>query len=515
MRSHNDEWEFILPINKPMSNEIIISSDSQVYCNLRCDDPGILREIAEYFTFMVPNARFVPSYRNKVWDGKIRLFNAYTGKFYVGLMTHLFKFCKERAYNLRFDGFSLRPKTQFTESEISRYLTDLRLASRGTLLTVQTHQKEAILAALNRSRILLLSPTGSGKSLIIYSILRKLIETQNSKILLIVPTIGLVNQMFSDFEDYSSVNGWSVEDHAQKLFYGHEKVLNKNIMIATWQSAIKLSKDFFAQFDCVIVDECHLAKNSSLTTILQGCSNAKYRIGLTGTLDGTRTHRLVVEALTGPVLKVATTKELIDKNILSKLNININLLFYGKEAREQCKGIKYPEEIQYLISNKTRNEYIINLAKSLTGNTLILYQYVDKHGAELYSIAQSTLDPNRPLFYVHGGIDFDYRENVRTQTEKSSDAIIIASLGTFSTGISIKKLHNIIFATPSKGRIRVLQSIGRQLRKSDDKDVAQLYDIIDDLSHKSSKNYSLKHGLERIKIYTEEQFDYKITKYNI
>lgn len=265
----------------------------------------------------------------------------------------------------------------------------------------------------------------------------------------------------------------------------------------------------------LVAANCHTAKSVQVSGILQKCINANYRIGLTGTLDGTRTHKLVVEALTGPVLKVASTKELIDKNILSKLNININLLFYGKEAREQCRGIKYPEEIQYLISNKTRNEYIINLAKSLTGNTLVLYQYVDKHGAELYSLAQTTLEQDRPLFYVHGGIDAEYRENVSTETEKSNNAIIIASLGTFSTGISIKKLHNIIFASPSKGRIRVLQSIGRQLRKSDDKDVAQLYDIIDDLSHKSSKNYSLKHGLERIKIYTEEQFDYKITKYNI
>lgn len=239
-----------------MNTEIIITPDTQVYCNLSCEDSGILREIAEYFTFMVPNARFVPSYRNKVWDGKIRLFNAYTGKFYIGLMTHLFKFCKERAYNLRFSGFSLRPKHNYTEREISRYLTDLQLASRGTLLTVQSHQKQAILEALNRSRILLLSPTGSGKSLIIYSILRKLIESQNSKILLIVPTIGLVNQMFSDFEDYSSVNGWNVEDYTQKLYYGHEKTLNKNVMIATWQSAAKLSNEFFAQFDTVVCDEC-------------------------------------------------------------------------------------------------------------------------------------------------------------------------------------------------------------------------------------------------------------------
>lgn len=494
--------------------QITLEQFDCVYCNLSCEDVGVLREIAEYFTFLVPNARFIPSVRNKIWDGKIRLYNPYNGKFYMGLLGYLYKFCEERNYILKFKNLVFGSGTKFSKREITDYLASLRLASRGTLLTPQSHQIEAILAALNRSRVLLLSPTGSGKSLIIYSILRKLVESQNSKILLIVPTIGLVNQMYGDFEDYSSVNNWNVEENTQKLYYGYEKNLNKNILISTWQSASKLPKEFFNQFDAVICDECHMVKNSSISYILQNCTNAKYRIGLTGTLDGTKTHKLMIEALTGPTLRVATTKELIDKNILSKLNININLLFYDKQSRQDCKKYSYEQEIAFLISNKNRNEYIVNLAKSLPGNTLILYQYVDKHGSELYNIAQNTIN-DRPIFYVHGGIDAEYRENVRTQTEISNQALIIASLGTFSTGISIKKLHNIIFASPSKGRIRVLQSIGRQLRKSEDKDVAQLYDIIDDISSSGHKNYSLKHGLERIKIYSEEQFEYKITKYNL
>lgn len=497
--------------------EIKVSQIDEVYCLISCDDAGVLYEINEYFTFTVPNARFIPSVRNKIWDGKVRLFNTMSRRLYIGLIYYLYIFTKNRNYKLLFDeNLKLDPLRNLSYSDLDLYLDSLVLASKKQRLIPQDHQKKAIKHALNNGRALLLSPTGSGKSLIIYSILRKLLsEISEYKILIIVPTVGLVHQMKSDFEDYSSLNNWNADDHIQLIYSGQSKTIEKSITISTYQSLYKNSSEYFQNFDAVIVDECHTAKSASISSILQKCTNAKFRLGLTGTLNGMKTHQLMIEGLTGKVYKVASTKELIDKNILSKLKINILNINYSKSDKKLCKGLNYPEEIKFLISNQKRNSFITNLASSLKGNTLILYQFVDSHGAQLYNDITANVDPSRKVFFVHGSVDSTYRENVRSETENSDNAILVCSLGTFSQGINIKRLHNIIFASPMKGRIRVLQSIGRQLRKSNDKDVAQLYDICDDLSSGSYKNFSLKHTLERIKIYTEEHFKFDIKKINL
>ena len=170
----------------------------------------------------------------------------------------------------------------------------------------------------------------------------------------------------------------------------------------------------------------------------------------------------------------------------------------------------YEDEVQYLISHPQRNRFIRNLTLDLKGNTLVLFSRVESHGQILYDMINNGVDENRKVFFIHGGVDVDQRERARAITEAESNAIIIASYGTFSTGINIKNLHNVIFASPSKSRIRNLQSIGRVLRKGSNKFSATLYDIADDCTHNSRKNYTLNHLIERIKIYNEENFDYEI-----
>jgi len=274
-----------------------------------------------------------------------------------------------------------------------------------------------------------------------------------------------------------------------------------------------LPKEYFHQFDYVIGDEAHLFKAQSLTTILTSCVNAKYRVGLTGTLDGTKTHKLVLEGLFGPVNKVITTRELIDKNQVSDFEIKCLILKHPDEKCLEYKDKTYQEEIQYLISNQIRNKFIKNLAVSLGKNTLILYQMVDKHGQILYDMIKDTEKiGNRKVFFVHGGTDTTDREEIRRIMEIENDAIVVASYGTFSTGINIRNLHNIIFAMPTKSSIRTLQSIGRGLRQSEGKEIATLYDIADDLRYKKHMNYTLKHFVERTKIYNDEQFPFKIYK---
>jgi superfamily II DNA or RNA helicase len=236
----------------------------------------------------------------------------------------------------------------------------------------------------------------------------------------------------------------------------------------------------------------------------------KYKFGTTGTLDGTLTHKLVLEGLFGKTHTVTTTKELIDKNTLSPFQIKCLVLQYPEKLCQQVKSYNYKEELNVIVSNEGRNRFIRNLAISLTNNTLVLFQMVEKHGRIIYDLIKEKAKDGRKIFFVYGGTETTDREDIRGIVENETNAIIVASYGTFSTGINIINLHNVIFASPSKSRVRNLQSIGRGLRKNESKEIATLYDISDDFSYKSYKNYTLKHFVERIKLYNEEQFEYTI-----
>jgi superfamily II DNA or RNA helicase len=284
------------------------------------------------------------------------------------------------------------------------------------------------------------------------------------------------------------------------------------VTISTWQSLYKLPKKFFEKYDVVIGDEAHLFKAQSLTGILNKMPHCAYRVGTTGTLDGTKTHKLVLEGIFGTVHKVTTTKTLIKNQQLADLDIQCLILEYPEEVRKAVRSHTYQEEMDFLTQHAGRNRFIRNLALAQTGNTLVLFQYVEKHGKALHADIAARAADGRQVFFVYGGTDTDQREQIRHITEKQSDAIIVASYGTFSTGINIRNLHNIVFASPSKSRIRNLQSIGRGLRTSESKTSCRLFDIGDDLSYKSKKNFTLLHMAERIRIYNDENFDYKLTK---
>ena len=489
-------------------SDIVISKKDEVYAKITCEK-HISKELSEFFTFFVPGYQFVPAYRNRVWDGKIRLYNLQTSQVYLGLLPYIEEFCNEREY--KFDYGDPRPdiEDEYSAYHAKKFIDSLNIHSRGESIEVREHQLNAYIHAMQKRRALLVSPTASGKSLIIYLIFRQLHQYQNLKGLIIVPTTSLVEQLYSDFGDYN--DGEMTDVH--RIYQGKEKETDKSLTISTWQSLYKMPKEYFHQFDYVIGDEAHLFKAQSLTTILTSCINAKYRIGLTGTLDGTKTHKLVLEGLFGTVKKVISTKELIDKQQLSNFEIKCLVLKHTDEECLKAKDYNYPEEIQYLISHEIRNKFIKNLAVSLGKNTLVLYQMVDKHGKILYDMIRETEKiGNRKVFFVHGGTDTTDREDIRKIMEIEQDAIVVASFGTFSTGINIRNLHNIIFAMPTKSSIRTLQSIGRGLRQNDGKEIATLYDISDDLRYKKHMNYTLKHFVERTKIYNEEKFPFKIYK---
>ena len=490
-----------------MANDLVITKKDEVFAKVACER-HIAMELSEFFTFFVPGYQFVPAYRNRIWDGKIRLFALQSGQIYLGLIPYLKEFCVEREYTYELEELTDDYSVYLAE----KFIKTLNLHSNGEPIEVREHQLNAYVHAMRNRRSLLLSPTASGKSLIIYLICRQLLDYQNLKGLIIVPTTSLVEQLYADFGDYASESGFKNFMHVHRIYQGKEKTTDKSITISTWQSLYQMPKEYFEQFDYIIGDEAHLFKAQSLTTIMTAANKTKYRIGLTGTLDGTKTHKLVLEGLFGPVEKVITTKELIDKKQLSDFNIKCLVLKHSDEICAEMKNATYVDEIQYLIANESRNRFIRNLTISLKTNTLVLYQMVDKHGKILFDMIKEKAG-ERKVFFVHGGTDTETREEIRGIMEKENDAIVVASFGTFSTGINIRNLHNIIFASPSKSRVRNLQSIGRGLRQSEGKEMATLYDIADDLRYKKHMNFTLQHFVERVKIYNEEQFSFKI--YNI
>lgn len=495
-----------------MTDKLIVSKKDEVYAKVTCEKHHA-QELSEFFTFFVPGYQFTPAFKNRIWDGKIRLFDLRSNTLYLGLIPYLRKFCEERQYDLEFDETGADLTDDYPVYHGEKFVADLKLQSAGKDIQVRDYQLDAFIQGMRHRRQLLLSPTASGKSLIIYLFVRQFIQYQNLRGLIIVPTTSLVEQLYSDFADYSNANGWNVEENVHRVYQGRDKQSNKNVVISTWQSLYNLPKEYFEQYDYIIGDEAHQFKAISLTKIMTNLVNTKYRIGLTGTLDGTKTHKLVLEGLFGPVRKVTSTKELIDKGQLSEFEIKCLILKHDDDICKLMKDKKYPEELEYLIFNSARNKFIRNLSLSLKGNSLILYQFVDKHGQILYNmISEAEKIGNRKVFFIHGGVDTDDREEIRKITEKENDAIIVASYGTFSTGINIRNLHNVIFASPSKSRIRNLQSIGRGLRVSETKQRAILYDIADDLRTGKHVNFTLRHFMERVKIYNDERFSYKIYK---
>lgn len=500
--------------------EIIkVKKKNEVFLHIETE-PSIEQELAEHFCFYVPGYKFMPAYKNRMWDGKIRLFDLRYKTLYGGLFEYVKEFANARQYELEVDMTTFGSPESHNVADIEGLLSEIALSVQGDHITPRDYQLDALSCALENKRSLLLSPTASGKSLIIYMAIRHHLMHKNGQILVIVPTTSLVEQLYSDFGDYSEFDDWNVQDHCHKIYSGKEKYnIDKRVVITTWQSIYKLQTKWFEDYTMVIGDEAHNFKAKSLTAILEKCVNAEYRIGTTGTLDGTQTHQLVLEGLFGPVYKVTTTKKLIEQQSLSELEIFVLLLKYKDDYCKMMSKMKYQDEVDFIVKYEPRNNFISNLAMDQEGNTLILFQFVEKHGKPLHNMLKEKFEAlprkSRKLFYVSGETDVDTREQIREITEQENDAIIVASMGTFSTGINIRRLHNIIFASPSKSQIRVLQSIGRGLRKSDDGINTKVFDIADDLHWKAKKNYTLQHAAERIKIYSKEKFDYKLHDINI
>lgn len=480
-------------------------------------DPSVLMEIHEDLSFESPGAKYDPRVRKGHWDGRIHLLDRRKGTLYAGLAPKVAEWCRAKGVALEEVGRPERKGT-WTVEETEFFISTLAMPER---FETRDYQVAAFREAMNEERRLFVSPTSSGKSMIIYWITRALPH----RTLIVVPTVGLVHQMVGDFQDYGSTQ----EIH--KIQDGRDIPPWTDVVVATWQSIYEQPPEWFDQFGVVIGDEAHLFKAKSLVTIMTNLTRCRYRFGFTGTLDGSKVHQLILEGLFGPTTHVTTTTRLMEQGYVAQLKVEVVALQHPREGRnalelktslaleenakngnKQKRGaVIYRTEIDHIYGDERRNRFIVKMASRLPGNVLLLFHHLS-HGDALYDMMVAATD--RPVHLINGGVDGLERDEIRALVDASEDAILIASVGTSATGINIRRINNLVMASPWKSRIVNLQSIGRGLRLADGKTSVTVYDVADSLSNSplQAPNTTLRHLAERVAIYEAEGFDFRVTR---
>lgn len=483
--------------------DVIIEKNDSLFAKIKCEQQ-IANEIYDYFSFFVDGYKFMPKYKKGLWNGKVYLFNFKTRLLYSGLVPDLEIFCNNNGYQYQIIDNS---SESIDKKTIKEFFESIDLITK---IKPYDYQILAAIGAIVEKTSIIQSPTGSGKSLIMFLLCNFFLNMMDKRVLIIVPNINLVEQLYSDFNDYDKTGNF--HENVNKIYDGKNKYANKKVTISTWQSIYKEEKEYFDNFDVLIIDEVHLAESKSLKTLVEKCTNSFFRIGLTATIKDTKTHIMYMKGVFGKIIKTTSTKELIKSGKLSDIFIEVYNLKYPIEERKIVYRLKeYKDEIDFLLYNDARNKFIVQIALKQPKNTLVLFSYIDKHGKILYEIAKKEAAKyGKQIYFVVGDVSIEEREKIRKMIEEHDDMIVFANFSIFGTGVNMKNLHTIIFAHPYKSKVKTLQSIGRGLRKSNDKTQMKLIDICDDLEYRKRKNITLKHTIDRLSIYDNEEFNYVI-----
>lgn len=497
--------------------KLTIEKFNDVFCKIYCDK-SIALELQTRFSFLVDGYRWHPLVKQGRWDGRKKLYNLNTRLIYTGLIPEIKKWADESEYELEIDSYYI-PKNQITKKDAEEFISSLE----NLPFQPRHYQLSAFIDFINNGRGIVLSPTGSGKSFIQYLLARWYMKNDPNDILIIVPTTSLVYQLKKDFISYGMPN---IDDIVHTIADGSQKYTDKKIVISTWQALQYIAQDkklknrqsqydpkFFQRFGTLMGDECHTFKADSLVAITEAMTETKYRFGLSGTLTDSTCNKMVLQGLFGTIRQYVTTAELIENSTLSDFDIKVLMFHYSKEVKDAFKKAKpdYPTEIDFLTASPGRNNKIANLTISCKGNTIVLFRLVEKHGKPLFELIKSKLEKmgsKRNVYFYAGEVSGKDRDELREIIENEKDAIIVGSVATIATGINIINLNNLIFAMPQRGKIKVLQAIGRVLRKNGVK--ATLFDIADDIRVGKKENYSFKHYKARLEMYVAEDFNYKI-----
>ena len=478
-------------------------------------DESIREELNDYFKFQDPG--FTPNPFSK-WDGTVRLFTKSSGLIDIGLLYEVFKFAKTNKYTLELDP-ALKYIQDIPKEEIEEFINSLnakvRTEDKKYIPAIcRDYQFDSIVTAIRHTRCVLELATSAGKSFILYVMARYYRQRRealesNLRTLIIVPSIHLVNQLYENFEEYSEGTEWKPWYYTQLICEGATRYVNKDIVISTWQGIQNQDKDWFHQFGDVVVDEVHTAKGEKLSYILNNCINCDQRLGVTGTLANTTVAALQVVAHFGSYHKIITARELIDQGYAADIKINMIELQHTMADAIEMNGADYQKEIEFLISHELRNRLIARMALALKGNVAIMFERIDAHMMLVYEILTAT---KKNVFVINGEVKSSDRVAIQKAIEEGEDITLLASYGTMQQGVSIKKLHHLILAHPSKSYIRIIQTLGRLMRIHSTKDVAQIWDLVDNLIYNRMYNHAIRHSHERYKFYLQERHPVKFTK---
>lgn len=485
--------------------ELIVEKINNVDLRVKCD-MGQKMELKAFSSFYAPAYQYHPKFKMRIWDGKVSYFDVRNNTLPIGLLPELFKFAKKFNYNIKldFDINELKPE-EVSDSFLEEFYAKL---FESTEIKPRDYQHAAIKSALNNRRGVIQAATGAGKSLIIYSLIRFLMA-EGKKVILVVPSVSLVNQMYSDFVDY----GWlKAYEYVEKLYSGEKPTFGKEVLITTYQSLMKRPPAFFEKYEAIINDEAHSVKSVELQKIAKKCINAETRIGLTGTMPKELSDKYNIQGMLGPVIYNVKSKTLIDKGHLSKIKVVNTFLQYPEAIKQLGKRRSYHDEIRLIEETPERNNIFKYLFTKIPDgqNSIILADRLE-HIDSIAKYIEENVDDKYTLYVINGSVKPTDRELIRKKIETEKNIILVATYGTVSTGINIKRIHNVILASSSKSEIRVLQSIGRGLRTHANKEGVIIFDLIDDFSYENkngnlTKNHVYKHWDERYKYYKEQEF---------
>jgi len=488
--------------------KITATKINESYFYIEVDDGDLLYELEDRFAIYRDGYQFHPAYKNHSWDGRDRYFKVLTHYFPVGLVGELEKYCKQKGHKLTF--LNYEPNPEWISREKLR--ANNRQILAGSTYTVRDYQEDAVYQALNNRMGILECCTSSGKSFMIYLILRNLMmEKGFKKMMLIVPNIMLVTQMYKDMKSY----GWDdIDNWAEMQDKDHKPTFNKSILITTWQSLPKRDPSFYSKYEAVIVDECHGARGIRLNDYIKYCINAKFKLGTTGTLPTSLSDKYDIFSVLGKVLYKITSKELIARGFLTDIIIANIFLQYPIEFILSNQERTFPEEVRMVEEYENRTKILDKIFSAMPPkhNILVLCNHVDHVDSTAEYI--SKIAPDRRITKITGSVKAAEREFIRVAAEETDGLVIVATFGTMSTGVNIKKIHEIILWSNSKSKIKVLQSLGRGLRKHPEKSKIIIFDIVDDMRYKSKRgkvhsNFLYEHWLERSKYYIEQEFNQK------
>lgn len=497
-----------------------LSEDNQWLILSQCTNEVEKKQVELSLTKKIHNWYFHPLVKKKIWDGSI-CFIEKRGPFWkipVGLWAEVLEIGKEYNYEFHIDGIERLIlsdlKLEDFQSWVDEFFDDAEKKPRD-------YQVEAAWKIIKFRYSVSEIATSSGKTLISFMIFAFLkSKGYIRKFLMIVPSTNLVIQGTEDFEDYG-IEKLGVK--IQQIGGGNKMREGCDVVIGTFQSLVKKEEDYFGEFDAVFVDEAHHTNSTSIKKIMSKCMHTGWRFGLTGTLTkrGSADH-LTIQQYLGPVLVEISPDFLFRNNYATPVSIKVVVLdWLSSDYKEKLAELKsnsadlegndlYNLERKLVISNKARLNYIVDFINKTSKNSLVLFQSVkDEYGRNIWNGIRET-NASKEAFYVDGDTNEQLREEYKSRMETGENKVLIATYGTFSTGISINNLHNIFLVESYKSEVLIKQSLGRGMRKMEGKEKVNIIDFVDDFSTSGYKNYLMKHSEARIAIYKNENFDYKI-----